>query len=192
MDFSIESRIKVKSNLAGWHWGSSDGWSSSLPFSQSHKATLCCQHSRTIASSGKSFCSLFCTLCSPFLHRNWKQIFEVECKKVTSNIYCINWLIPRFDFFQEALNKAQKFSCRAIFMYWVYIICVLVCVLAAVAEFASVMNSAFTIRWLYLWNLSSFLYSLNSVWQSAEEMLRTFWMLVKNWAFRRYSNCLND
>lgn len=131
------------------------------------------------------FAHLFCIITE-------NKFLKLSAKKVTSNIYCISWLIPRFDFFQEALNKAQKFSSRAIFMYWVYIICVLVCVLAAVAEFASVMNSAFTIRWLYLWNLSSFLYSLNSVWQSAEEMLRTFWMLVKNWAFHRYSNCLND
>lgn len=38
-------------------------------------------------------------------------------------------------------------------------------------------------------NLISCLYSLNSVWQSAEEMLKTFLMLVKNWVFHRYANC---
>lgn len=36
------------------------------------------------------------------------------------------------------------------------------------------------------------LHSLNSAWQSAEEMLKTSWMLVKNWAFHRYTDCFID
>ena len=45
---------------------------------------------------------------------------------------------------------------------------------------------------MYDEDLTSCLYSLNSVWQSAEEMLKTFLMLVKNWAFHRYTNCFID
>lgn len=41
-------------------------------------------------------------------------------------------------------------------------------------------------------DLISCLHSLNSAWQSAEEMLKTFLMLVKNWAFHRYTNCFID
>jgi len=45
---------------------------------------------------------------------------------------------------------------------------------------------------MYDEDLTSCLYSLNSVWQSAEEMSKTFSMLVKNWAFHRYTNGFID
>lgn len=51
--FFLESWIQVEGDFARWHWGSVDGRGGSLPFSQPHKATLCRQHSRPIASSGK-------------------------------------------------------------------------------------------------------------------------------------------
>lgn len=63
------------------------------------------------------------------------------------------------------------------------------CVLAIVTEFALEIYN--TLR-IYDEDLTSCLYSLNSVWQNAEEMLKTFLMLVKNWAFHRYTNCFID